>query len=39
MFRLRARLFSRIINQDVAFFDVNRTGELINRLSEASDRV
>lgn len=31
--RLREQLFSSIIKQDVAFFDKNRTGELINRLS------
>ncbi|XP_069135768.1 uncharacterized protein [Argopecten irradians] len=31
--RLRKRLFNSIIQQEVAFFDVNRTGELCNRLS------
>ncbi|KAM9764938.1 ATP-binding cassette sub-family B member 10, mitochondrial [Menidia menidia] len=30
---LRASLFSSILSQEVAFFDKNRTGELINRLS------
>ncbi|TDH17207.1 hypothetical protein EPR50_G00006000 [Perca flavescens] len=30
---LRAALFSSILGQEVAFFDKNRTGELINRLS------
>ncbi|KAM6950284.1 LOW QUALITY PROTEIN: ATP-binding cassette sub-family B member 10, mitochondrial [Lycodopsis pacificus] len=30
---LRASLFSSILTQEVAFFDRNRTGELINRLS------
>ncbi|KAM3626059.1 uncharacterized protein V6R79_021901 [Siganus canaliculatus] len=30
---LRASAFSSIIRQEVAFFDKNRTGELINRLS------
>lgn len=30
---LRASLFSSILRQEVAFFDRNRTGELINRLS------
>ncbi|XP_041649367.1 ATP-binding cassette sub-family B member 10, mitochondrial [Cheilinus undulatus] len=30
---LRASLFSSILRQEVAFFDKNRTGELINRLS------
>ncbi|OWF48089.1 ABC transporter B family member 1 [Mizuhopecten yessoensis] len=31
--RLRKRLFNSIIQQEVAFFDTNRTGELCNRLS------
>uniref|UniRef100_A0A3P8UAV8 ATP-binding cassette sub-family B member 10, mitochondrial n=1 Tax=Cynoglossus semilaevis TaxID=244447 RepID=A0A3P8UAV8_CYNSE len=30
---LRASVFSSILTQEVAFFDRNRTGELINRLS------
>ncbi|CAJ1048894.1 ATP-binding cassette sub-family B member 10%2C mitochondrial [Xyrichtys novacula] len=30
---LRASVFSSILKQEVAFFDGNRTGELINRLS------
>ncbi|XP_027030729.2 ATP-binding cassette sub-family B member 10, mitochondrial [Tachysurus fulvidraco] len=30
---LRESLFSSILRQEVAFFDKNRTGELINRLS------
>ncbi|XP_019954344.2 ATP-binding cassette sub-family B member 10, mitochondrial [Paralichthys olivaceus] len=30
---LRASVFSSILRQEVAFFDQNRTGELINRLS------
>ncbi|XP_074641098.1 ABC transporter B family member 1-like isoform X3 [Tubulanus polymorphus] len=30
---LRKELFNRVIKQDVAFFDTNRTGELTNRLS------
>uniref|UniRef100_A0A3Q0RK99 ATP binding cassette subfamily B member 10 n=1 Tax=Amphilophus citrinellus TaxID=61819 RepID=A0A3Q0RK99_AMPCI len=30
---LRASLFSSILRQEVAFFDRNKTGELINRLS------
>uniref|UniRef100_A0A1A8FJD0 ATP-binding cassette sub-family B member 10, mitochondrial n=3 Tax=Nothobranchius korthausae TaxID=1143690 RepID=A0A1A8FJD0_9TELE len=30
---LRTSLFSSILRQEVAFFDRNRTGELINRLS------
>ncbi|XP_072024782.1 uncharacterized protein [Amphiura filiformis] len=31
--KLRKVLFAAIIQQDVAFFDMNRTGELTNRLS------
>ena len=31
--RLRVRLFSHLASLEVAFFDVTRTGELINRLS------
>ncbi|XP_035829335.1 ABC transporter B family member 25 [Aplysia californica] len=31
--RLRSKLFGSVIVQDIAFFDVNRTGELCNRLS------
>ena len=30
---LRAWLFSSIVRQEIAFFDKNKTGELINRLS------
>lgn len=30
---LRAKLFSSIVRQEIAFFDKNKTGELINRLS------
>jgi len=30
---LRAQLFSSIVRQEIAFFDKNKTGELINRLS------
>ena len=30
---LRASLFHKIVSQDVSFFDHNRTGELMNRLS------
>ncbi|KAL8141883.1 hypothetical protein V2J09_014915 [Rumex salicifolius] len=32
--RLRRRLYSHLINQEIAFFDVTRTGELLSRLSE-----
>nr|BAX39015.1 half-size ABC transporter [Fagopyrum esculentum] len=32
--RLRKRLYSHLINQEIAFFDVTRTGELLSRLSE-----
>lgn len=31
--RLREQLFSRIMRQEVAFFDRTKTGELVNRLS------
>ncbi|XP_025089560.1 ABC transporter B family member 1-like isoform X2 [Pomacea canaliculata] len=31
--RLRKKLFGKIVTQDIAFFDVNRTGELCNRLA------
>jgi len=30
---LRSQLFSSIVRQEIAFFDKNKTGELINRLS------
>lgn len=32
--RLRKNLFNHLINQEIAFFDVTRTGELLSRLSE-----
>ncbi|KAL2338227.1 hypothetical protein Fmac_012673 [Flemingia macrophylla] len=32
--RLRKNLFSHLVNQEIAFFDVTRTGELLSRLSE-----
>ncbi|XP_052304420.1 ABC transporter B family member 27 isoform X2 [Populus trichocarpa] len=32
--RLRKDLFSHLINQEIAFYDVTRTGELLSRLSE-----
>lgn len=31
--KMRTSVFSAILKQDVAFFDKNKTGELINRLS------
>ena len=31
--QLRTKLFSAILNQDVEFFDLSRTGELTNRLT------
>eukprot|EP00775_Hariotina_reticulata_P009936 gene9936-10091_t len=34
MCRLRVKLFSKLVLQDVAFFDVTTVGELSNRLSE-----
>jgi len=33
VFRLRQRLYNSILGQDVGFFDANKTGELVNRLS------
>lgn len=36
---LRESLFSSILRQEVGFFDKNRTGELINRLSSDTARV
>ncbi len=30
---MRTSVFSSILKQDIAFFDKNKTGELINRLS------
>ncbi|KAL6497335.1 ABC transporter B member 25 [Orobanche gracilis] len=32
--RLRKNLFSHLVHQEIAFFDVTRTGELLSRLSE-----
>eukprot|EP00898_Chlorokybus_atmophyticus_P008203 jgi/Chlat1/8384/Chrsp80S07824 len=32
--RMRMRLFNALMTQEVGFFDVSRTGELLNRLSE-----
>ncbi|KAJ4960784.1 hypothetical protein NE237_020694 [Protea cynaroides] len=32
--RLRKDLFIHLINQEIAFFDITRTGELLSRLSE-----
>ncbi|XP_040581869.1 ATP-binding cassette sub-family B member 10, mitochondrial [Lepeophtheirus salmonis] len=34
--RIRSRLFSSITKQETAFFDTNKTGELVNRLSSDS---
>jgi len=34
--RLRKKLFTHILYQEIAFFDTNRTGELMNRLSSDS---
>lgn len=31
--RLRTQLFSKIVCQDIAFFDSHRTGEIVNRLT------
>ncbi|XP_047329698.1 ABC transporter B family member 25 [Impatiens glandulifera] len=32
--RLRKNLFSHLVHQEIAFFDITRTGELLSRLSE-----
>ncbi|XP_044477167.1 ABC transporter B family member 25-like [Mangifera indica] len=32
--RLRKRLFNHLVSQEIAFYDVTRTGELLSRLSE-----
>ncbi|KAJ0049258.1 hypothetical protein Pint_16278 [Pistacia integerrima] len=32
--RLRKSLFSHLVSQEIAFYDVTRTGELLSRLSE-----
>ncbi|KAI4335888.1 hypothetical protein L6164_014486 [Bauhinia variegata] len=32
--RLRKKLFSQLMHQEIAFFDVTKTGELLSRLSE-----
>jgi ABC-type multidrug transport system fused ATPase/permease subunit len=37
--RLRKTLFKSIMNQEMAFFDRNKTGELINRLSTDAEVV
>jgi ATP-binding cassette, subfamily B (MDR/TAP), member 10 len=37
--RLRENLFRSIMNQEMAFFDNNKTGELINRLSSDAEIV
>lgn len=37
--RLRQRLFSSIMSQEMAFFDRNKTGELVNRLSADAEIV
>ena len=37
--RLRKRLFNSIVSQEMAFFDQNKTGELINRLSTDAEVV
>ncbi|KAB7499643.1 ATP-binding cassette sub-family B member 10, mitochondrial, partial [Armadillidium nasatum] len=36
---LRSSVFSSIIKQEISFFDMNRTGELINRLSADTSTV
>ncbi len=37
--RLRRRLYASVMKQRVAFFDANKTGELVNRLSADSQVV
>ncbi|BFZ05409.1 hypothetical protein BsWGS_08448 [Bradybaena similaris] len=37
--RLRKQLFRSIVFQEIAFFDVNRTGELCNRLASDTQEV
>ncbi|CAG5125822.1 unnamed protein product [Candidula unifasciata] len=37
--RLRKQLFRSIVLQEIAFFDVNRTGELCNRLASDTQEV
>lgn len=37
--RLRQKLFQSIMSQEMAFFDQNKTGELINRLSSDTEIV
>jgi ATP-binding cassette subfamily B (MDR/TAP) protein 10 len=37
--RLRESLFKSVMNQEMAFFDQNKTGELINRLSTDTEIV
>lgn len=36
---LREKVFGSIVRQEVAFFDQNKTGELINRLSSDTSLV
>lgn len=36
---LRKRLFGSILDNEIAFFDANRTGELVNRLANDVDVV
>ncbi|KAI8611857.1 P-loop containing nucleoside triphosphate hydrolase protein [Chytriomyces sp. MP71] len=37
--RLRNRIFDNVIKQEVSFFDVNRTGDIVARLSNDTDQV
>ena len=39
MSKLRHRLFSHLMSQEIGFFDRIRTGELMNRLSEVSTQL
>jgi ABC-type multidrug transport system fused ATPase/permease subunit len=35
--RIRKRLFSHLMKQEIAFFDVTKSGELVNRLASDTD--
>merc|ERR1712167_184430 len=37
--RVRRCLFEAILNQEIAFFDANKTGDLMNRLSSDTTKI
>jgi ABC-type multidrug transport system fused ATPase/permease subunit len=37
--RLRERLFREILNKEIAYFDINKTGQLNTRLTENVNKV